>query len=181
MKMMVERKESKTRGKSLEDAILAMAARYEAKGNMVLRKVDPPTVVKKIGGKIMTVQKRSEFLDFHGTSRHAENRPVKPIVIEAKTTQKNRLEIGKRGLKQSQLDALRLWHHAGCVCGVIVRYDYPDAGGGFLYFWIEMTTINHAVRSGLKSIPLTACEPMAKTKDGLPHFRPFVTPKKPRF
>lgn len=104
---------SKNRGKEYEAAVARSCAAYLATERAKIEKVDPPTAV--VGGRV--IMKRSPFLDFHGVCRGRH------VVVEAKRTDRGRLEQGKGGITDQQWESLRAWWAWGALAGVLWHYD----------------------------------------------------------
>lgn len=166
MKMHRKVKITGNRGRDFEREILEMASRYESERRLVLRKVDPPTRVLKIKGKVCVVQCASPFLDFVGVHRDAADE-YQTVMIEAKVTEKRRLVFGSGGLSDKQIENVRTWHNAGAAVGVLVKWWEE---GVVRFSWVTPRDIGKAIDSGWRSVALCDCERVSATIDGLPGF-----------
>lgn len=131
------------RGKEFERHLTDLAADYERRRLLVMRKLDPPTRV--IGpGKIIYM--RSPFVDFSGSWTERAGRSIH---IEAKETHDNKLGVGasaSSGITVNQVHNLHVWHQAGAVAAVC--WKSPDAN-----YLLPITVIDELTRrSGLKHI-----------------------------
>ena len=170
MKMIDERKGKRGRGKDFELEILEVAM-TEGRNRILLRKLDPPTRTVLKGGRPITIQLEGAFLDFLGAivvlSRDSVFRY--PVMLEAKSTKKPRLELGDRGLKKSQSDAIFLWHGAGYVTGVLVKLE----GEKPRFFFASCALVSAFVAAGAKSIPVDKMDELQRHRDAAgPDFYP---------
>lgn len=121
-------------GKPFEEELATILTKYGARGQLRLKKVEPP--MRFAGRRIILLP--NPFLDFCGSWVERGGRAV---FMEAKSTSKNTLPMGKSGLTDTQLDALRHWHNAGAVAFVLWKYD------GVVRFiawpWIEKLKRKH--------------------------------------
>lgn len=113
----VRRTNASNTGKFFEKELALTLAAYERQGTARLRKVDPP--VRMIGGGRGIIQLPNPFLDYVGALTARGGRAV---FIEAKSTAGARLPVGgKDGLTGKQVEALRAWHSAGALVGLLWR------------------------------------------------------------
>jgi penicillin-binding protein-related factor A (putative recombinase) len=130
-----------TTGKDFEKTLADVFAAYERRGVAKIRKVDPP--VRVIGGgkfrKIVFLE--NPWLDYAGTWTEFGGRQ---LIIEAKSTDDPRLEIGEKGITETQIDNLLDWHRYGAAVGIVWHHK------GAVRV-ITSATIEHAKDYGIKS------------------------------
>jgi len=160
--MIDEKRGKRGRGKDFESEILEVAM-AEGRNRMLLRKLDPPTRTIVKGGRPITIQLDGDFLDFLGSVIVLDRDSVfrYPVMIEAKATKKPRLELGDRGLKKAQSDAIFLWHSAGYVTGVLVKLE----GDPPRYFFASCSLVTAFVAAGAKSIPLDRMDELQRHRE----------------
>lgn len=103
-------------GKPFEEELTTILTQYGTRGLLRLKKVEPP--MRFAGRRIILLP--NPFLDFCGSWTERGGRAV---FMEAKSTSKNTLPVGKSGLTDSQVDSLRHWHNAGAVTFVLWKFD----------------------------------------------------------
>jgi len=148
-----------TPGQDFERRIDLSAGWAEMNRIIVLRKIEPPTKVIRIGGKPVVIQLRNDCLDYTGT-RVVDGRA---IWIEAKSTAEPRLgfKVKKSGLTTKQFESLALWYWAGAISGVLwefrpkafhAKHDTPPK-----VVWIPYRLLSQweEQNAGRKSIPFS--------------------------
>jgi penicillin-binding protein-related factor A (putative recombinase) len=149
----------KNTGKNLENWILAEAGKYERKGKLILRKVDPPSFTRLIKGRAIHTLLSNPFPDFIGCTKRGTT-----VCIEAKSTKEKRLAFGKSGIRQKQIDDLNAFRKFGAICGIIW-----DCGK---FYWVTLDDIKKAESDGRKSITPDYCSEI-KSENG--HVIDFFT------
>lgn len=140
----------KNTGKNLEKWIETEAKKYENKGKLMLRKVDPPSFSRVFKGKTIHTLLSNPFPDFIGMTKRGTC-----LCIEAKSTKDKRLAFGKSGLRQKQIDDLRDWKKFGAICGII--WDCGE------FYWATLADIDKASSDGRKSITPEYCTKIPST------------------
>lgn len=128
-------------GNAFETLLEMIHDAYKEAGRAHIEKVDPPT---KVVGKGKVIYLANPFLDYVGSWKHRNGRM---IVMEAKSTQKHRLQLGneKGGLTANQIKAMGQWHYSGALTGLLWWHDNQIKV-------ISFETINHALMTGAKSL-----------------------------
>ncbi len=151
----------KNTGKNLENWILSEAKKYERKGQLILRKVDPPSFTRAYKGKTIHTLLPNPFADFIGTMMGG-----KTICIEAKSTKEKRLPFGKSGIRQKQIEDLKGFQLFGATCGIIW-----DCGK---FYWVTLEDILKAEKDGRKSIVPSYCQEIKSGNGHIINFLPFL-------
>lgn len=100
-------------GKRFERLFKQVADEYKYRRVLRMEKCDPPTRI--VGpGKILFLE--NPFADFVGSWTERGGRS---ILLEAKSTQDDRLPMGTGKLSDKQIEWLYRWHCAGAVVGVV--------------------------------------------------------------
>jgi penicillin-binding protein-related factor A (putative recombinase) len=117
-------------GRPLEKEIETICMQYQSKGLLRMKKVEPPCRI--VGRRVIFLA--NPFLDFIGAWTERNGRLV---VFEVKSTRDATLQIGSRGLSDKQVDALRLWHAAGAVTFVLIRWEILGRVDLIPWRWIK--------------------------------------------
>lgn len=105
----------KNTGKPFERSVELVLDVYRKKGQMDVRKVDPPTAHTKRG----VIYKGNPFVDYIGCWNEEGGRM---IAFEAKSTCDSELELGSGGISSSQQESLTRWAEAGAVVFVLWQF-----------------------------------------------------------
>jgi penicillin-binding protein-related factor A (putative recombinase) len=107
---------SNSLGQAFQTRLASTLSGYRRAGIADLQKIDPPVRVYGTGIGRRVVFLENPWLDYAGTWTARGGRAIH---LEAKATEGERLPIGKAGVSESQLAALRRWTAAGAVAAVI--------------------------------------------------------------
>jgi penicillin-binding protein-related factor A (putative recombinase) len=147
-------RQTKNDGKWFEEMIEKSALKYECKGILSLRHVDPPT--QQIPGTKIIVRKQSPFLDFVGSWTERGGRG---IFIEAKTTKEPKLTLDQKdnGVKTTQITMMKHWNMNGAAVGVLWAMDPENV------CFVSLALIKSTLLAGTKHLKWEWCP---KVKQG---------------
>lgn len=103
-------------GKEFESTLEAVFEGYRKRGIADVQKVDPPVRVVGPPKFKRVILLENPWLDFVGTWTEMGGRM---LVIEAKSTEEPRLELGDGGFTKAQQDAMARWHRSGALTGLV--------------------------------------------------------------
>ena len=106
----------KSTGSEFQKLLEAVFEGYEKRGMARLRKVEMPVKVFGPPQKRKVVFLENPWLDYAGTWTELGGRM---LIIEAKSTEGQRLEIGEGGITSKQMDNLQAWHRAGAAVAIV--------------------------------------------------------------
>lgn len=130
-----------TTGKDFEKLLEAIFTGYHNRGIAKIEKVDPPVRVVGGGKARRIIFLENPWLDYAGTWSEMGGRM---LILEAKSTEDERLEIGEKGITTKQMENLAKWHRYGAA--VAILWGHKGA-----VKVITMATIQAAESMGLKS------------------------------
>ena len=106
-------------GTAFERRIAPQLTLWKRQGRAKIEKVDPPSLTR--GFK--TILLPNPFLDYAGTWTEMGGRT---IIVEAKHTDKSRLDINRKGgITEKQWSDLKKWKAAGAECFIL--WEHPTS------------------------------------------------------
>ena len=103
-------------GSDFQKMLEAVFEGYEKRGIAKLRKVEMPVKVFGPPQKRKVVFLENPWLDYAGTWTEIGGRM---LIIEAKSTESKRLEIGEGGITANQMKNLQGWARAGAATSIV--------------------------------------------------------------
>ncbi len=103
-------------GKEFESLLEAIFTGYANRGIANIEKVDPPVRVVGSGIHRKIIFQENPWLDYAGVWTEMGGRMV---ILEAKATEGERLEIGSGGITPNQITNLKKWHRYGAATAIV--------------------------------------------------------------
>lgn len=103
-------------GKEFERLLEAIFTGYLNRGIAKIEKVDPPVKVVGGGKARRVIFMKNPWLDYAGVWTEMGGRL---LILEAKATETERLEIGDGGITSKQMENLASWHRFGAVTAIL--------------------------------------------------------------
>jgi hypothetical protein len=152
-------------GKALEARIMTAVNIYGRRELLLMRKVDPPSFTRYVGGKTVTTLTQNPFLDFVGTWTERSGRA---LFIEAKSTAEPRLPFGGDAcVTIQQMEALRSWSHAGAAVGIIWEHQLFHA-------FVSLDDLHNAAGRGRKSLDWDSAAKISEGDQCIVNFLPAL-------
>jgi penicillin-binding protein-related factor A (putative recombinase) len=128
-------------GKDFEGLLEAIFTGYANRGIANIEKVDPPVRVVGSGIHRKIIFQENPWLDYAGVWTEMGGRM---LILEAKSTEEERLPIGDKGITKNQMDNLAKWHRYGASIAILWGHKGQVKV-------ITAATITAAASMGLKS------------------------------